>query len=302
MPGNALKPFPGFFSTMKFNYIFRHTGIKDSPNAEESNTVANNDQTAPISPSSLHCHRNGMLFYAWFEAMHTRIDIAICDISEENCLAVLETVSSEINRIELMTDRFNRHSELSRLNLLAAQQATTVSDELYAIIADCINFYHETAGAFDITIQSLNNYRDGINDLQLNASSKSIYFRNSNVRIDLCGYIKGYALDRIIALFNDKNIANALINMGNSSIAALGDHPNGNGWKITHPSYRTQTITLFNECLSSSGNSENNLHVLNPSTGLPAEWGGIHTIITPTATEGEVKATALCVKSTANHK
>jgi thiamine biosynthesis lipoprotein len=287
---------PGFYyHFMKFNYIFRKNSQGATTQHDEKSTQP--DEISCTTGTAKYGNaRNGMFFYAWFEAMHTRIDSVICDKNEACCLAVIENVISEIRRIEKLADRFQSDSEISRLNQLASLHAITVSDEMFAIISECINYFHQTAGAFDITIQSFNNYRKGIHDLELNSTSKSVFFRNPNVQLDLCGFIKGYALDRIIALFYEEGIANALINMGNSSIAALGDHPNGKGWKITHPSEPTQSITLFNECLSSSGNSANHLHIFDPSTGQPAACGSIQTIITPTATEGEVKATAMCAR------
>lgn len=265
---------------MKFRHIYKHNSEKGSKTNRKTEAAEGQNQ------------RNGMFFYVWFEAMHTRIDIVICDKEEAFCLAITEKLISEISRIEKMANRFDPESELSRLNQLAVQQEVLVSQELFAIIADCIGFNIETAGAFDITIQSFNNFRSGIQALALNPAQKSIFFSNPNVQIDLCGYIKGYALDHVITLFKQAGIVNALINIGNSSIGALGNHPNGKGWEIAHPAKPAESITLHNACLSCSGNTPEYRHIINPANGLPCTRIGIEAIVTPTAIEGEVKATA----------
>ncbi len=66
---------------------------------------------------------------------------------------------------------------------------------------------------------------------------------------------KGYALETIKSILNECVIENALINMGNSSVLALGNHPVGTGWKVNN-------ILLHNECLTTSGNDSPNVGIL----------------------------------------
>ena len=58
------------------------------------------------------------LVYAWFEAMHTRIDIMLWDRdrSEAELVSAVEAVERETMRIERMASRFLAGSELSAIN------------------------------------------------------------------------------------------------------------------------------------------------------------------------------------------
>ena len=61
---------------------------------------------------------------------------------------------------------------------------------------------------------------------------KTVYFTRKGISLDLCGYIKGYVLDCIRKILETNHISDALINLGNSSILAIGNQPLGQGWKI----------------------------------------------------------------------
>ena len=63
--------------------------------------------------------------------------------------------------------------------------------------------------------------------------AQSVFFQQAGTTINLSGFLKGYALDKIREILKVHIIANALINMGNSSVLALGNHPVGTGWKVS---------------------------------------------------------------------
>ncbi len=235
------------------------------------------------------------VFYAWFEAMHTRIDIALCNMDEENSIILLENIVNEIQRIELFSNRFDPQSELSSVNRLAAISPYKISDELYSILEKCLYYKELTHGTFDITIQSFNDYRQGIENIALDSISNTIYFNDPNVQLDLNGFIKGYALDEVKSLLKINNCNNALVNFGNSSILALGNHPNGKGWKVNLPESVNEYIILHDQCLTNSGNSTNHLHIKNPQTGNFGQPTSIISVITDNASNGEVLSTSLCI-------
>ena len=91
--------------------------------------------------------------------------------------------------------------------------------------------------------------------------------------------------------------------MGNSSVLALGNHPAGTGWKVsfgdqasTTKNYKTQSILLNNECLTTSGNnSDDRKHIISPSSGKPLEGVRQVTVVTDDGTTGEILSTSLFV-------
>ena len=82
-------------------------------------------------------------------------------------------------------------------------------------------------------------------------------------------------------------IENALINMGNSSVLALGNHPVGTGWKVNN-------ILLHNECLTTSGNdSPERRHIVSPRDGKLVEGARQISVVTTNGAIGEILSTAL---------
>lgn len=238
------------------------------------------------------------LFYVWFSAMFTRVDMIIyTDDSKTNLKDIAQQIKNQISRIEAFANRFNENSELSKLNANAYKNEVTVTIELFRIIADCQEYNKRTSGYFDITVNSLNGFRGGAEVLSLNADKQTIRFLHPDVLIDLSGFIKGYALRMVRQTLQKENIDNALINLGNSSVLAMGNHPFGKGWKISHPETDTKTeCILFDACLTTSGNQAGTTWpVLNPLSGMAVKEKKAVSVITEDPADGEVLSTALYV-------
>jgi thiamine biosynthesis lipoprotein len=242
------------------------------------------------------------IFYAWFNAMHTRIDIALCNLSEEKSKNLLDEIVPEVSRIEKMTNRFDNESELSKLNLIAAIEPVYTTPELVNILHRCKEYNELTLGAFDITINS-GNYKYGcINHLKIDTVANTIFYNHPDLQIDLNGFIKGYTLDNVRNIIKKNDCYNALINFGNSSVCGIGNHPGGEGWKINLPNSANDFVILKDECLTTSGNTSKYQHIKNPETGEYCNSNETISVITENATSGEVLSTALCVSETKLHK
>lgn len=232
------------------------------------------------------------IFYAWFAAMHTRIDIAFCHLPEDDSLCLATEIQKETLRIENLTNRFNPHSELSRVNRLACIEPVVLSDELFCILSNCRHYYDLTFGCFDISIQSGSIYPDRIKMIKLQADTKTIFFEDERIQLDLNGFIKGYALDKAMEIAKAGKCSNALINFGNSSIGAIGNHPKGKGWKIKLPDSDI-SITLIDQCLTNSGNAENHKHLIHPQTGEFSPRTDTISVLTQSGVAGEILSTTL---------
>lgn len=232
------------------------------------------------------------IFYAWFAAMHTRIDIAFCYLPEDDSLYLATEIQKETLRIENLANRFNPHSVLSRVNRLACMEPVVLSDELFCILSNSLHYYDLTFGCFDISIQSGSNYPDRIKQIKLHPDTKTIFFEDEKIQLDLNGYIKGYALDKALEIVKSGNCSNALINFGNSSIGALGNHPKGKGWKIKLPDSEL-SITLINQCLTNSGNAENHKHLIQPQSGKLSPRTDTISVLTQSGVAGEILSTSL---------
>ena len=236
------------------------------------------------------------IFYAWFDAMHTRIDIILCDLSEEKSKEYCELIYTEIERISAITNRFDPNSELSNLNKEASKQFIKVSNELFQLIKYSVAAFTKSNGCFDITINSYNKFKEGITGIDLVEKYSSIRYVNPDIKVDLGAITKGYVLDLAVNILKEAGIESFLLNFGNSSIAAFGNHPNGNGWKVALNN-EGNFYLLHNEFLSVSGNNSlERKHIIDPHTQQFIEGKKECAVVTSSGIEGEVLSTINFIK------
>lgn len=204
----------------------------------------------------------GLISYGWFGGMHSRFDIALLSDTTRKAQVslIVERCETLVRNIEAMASRFLPDSALvSHYN-----SGSAMPPELIEIIDRCNDIASCTAGYFDTTVHG---------EIP-----------------DLCGFLKGYAAERIKELLLSEGYSDALINAGNSSIVAIGSAPDSDDWSIGTPS---GNIALRNEALSISGlHPDGSAHIVNPltgqySTGTPLVVSG------PEADVAEVLSTAL---------
>lgn len=203
-------------------------------------------------------------------AMHTRIEILLTGMAQSDGRALMERIEEEIRALER---RFNCHDERSPLavmNLRAAGQSVEVDDDMFMALELCEVFRRATGGAFDIATDTA---VAGQSSYRLDASCHAVRYLREGVRLDMGGFAKGYALERIRQMVADAGVETALMNFGNSSVAALGHHPYGEWWAIgvEHTSQRGQLaheVHLQGSAMSVSGRStDGRYHIVNPATG-----------------------------------
>lgn len=256
-----------------------------------------------IQHKELLINKNQKLLYAWFSAMHTRVDLVLLS---NNSATDLMTIAAEINaiigRMEKTGNKFDAESEIAHVNNAACDIPQQISAALFQMLTDCMQYHHDTYGHFDITVNSDNGFKNGMSEILLNKHLSTIKLQHPDVKLDLSGFLKGYVLKEIKDYLGKKGIENALVNLGNSSILAIGNHPNGKGWKINLTENPSEEIELFNECLTTSGNEEHTKWpVRNPKTGEAFTSGKIISVKTADPAHGEVLTKALFM-ATENEK
>ncbi len=229
------------------------------------------------------------LFYAWFEALHTRVDLAICSkIDQDGLVEFVKMLQIEIEKFELIGNRFDPKSEISHVNTNAYKSDVVLSNELFEILSDCQMYNHKTYGYFDIAINSTNHLKPKEEAYLLDSQKQTIRFSNSGILLDLSGFLKGYVLERLIKIAENECYANLLINLGNSSIFAKGNHPCGKGWKIQHPENNSDCV-LLNECLTTSGNNgKTKWPIVNPTDRVAVTTKKSVSVVTKLPAVGEV--------------
>lgn len=206
-----------------------------------------------------------------------------------------------IHQLEKIANYYDPASELASVNRTASASPVVLSEELFGMIDLCLEYNTKTLGCFDVTIHSDNYDQNTIHSVCLSAVNRSIFFQRKGVTINLSGFLKGYALERVKDILKAHGINNALINMGNSSVLALGNHPAGLGWKIDFGNQSgfvtkddERSILLHDECLTTSGNdSEERRHIISPYSGKLIEGRKKVAIVTENGAIGEILSTSL---------
>lgn len=231
-------------------------------------------------------------YYAWFSALHTRVDLLLLAPLPEPAFLVAEVaIHSCLQDVEHMGNRFDPASEISiardaasppadvTASVAAAKRCPApLSASLFSLLARCLRAYHETGGLFDITVNSPHFTPGLIHDVELIPSPTtgggSLLLHQSDIILDLSGILKGYALERLRQLLPTLGIHDALISLGNSSILSLGSNPSD---------------IPAGQCLTTSGNATpERRHIRHPLTGRFITGQRQVSVITPDGIDGEI--------------
>jgi thiamine biosynthesis lipoprotein len=244
--------------------------------------------------------------------------------------AAVEEAFEEVRRLDRMLSNYRPDSEWSGVNRLASLQPVPVSEELFALIAECIEFSRRSEGAFDISVGPLMKvwgfYKGtgrlphgaevrhalgavGYRHVILDRERRTIRFARTGVELDPGGIGKGYAVDRMVSVLKSAGVAAALVSAGGSSIYALGAPPGEPGWRVTirNPVDERKTaadVVLRDESMSTSGNYEKFFraggriysHIMDPRTGRPAEGMFSASIVAPRTFDSEVWAKPVYIR------
>jgi len=233
-------------------------------------------------------------------AMATAWTISIADEDAESAAWAAEQAIAVIDRIEEDLSRFKPTSYISQLGRLQAGEQLKVSRETYECLELAKAVWHETQGAFDVTVardpSSREAWTSGMGQFAL-CESERIHVSESGLAIDLGGLGKGFALDEISQLYQEHSISNAFLDSGGSTFLAIGNEsPEAEGWPATIGPYGV--IALKNEALSASGFEVQGQHIVDPRTGAPVETDRQRTWVqTESAALADALSTATLVMS-----
>jgi thiamine biosynthesis lipoprotein len=220
--------------------------------------------------------------------MGTRFDILLIHSNAERLNGLWTHIINELERLDKILNRFDPHSEVSKINSHTYQSKIQISKEMESILQLCSYYYETTSHLFDITLKDFSK-------IQLHEHS-CISFISPDISLDFGGFAKGYALKKIKKLIEQENINHAFVNFGNSSILGMGHHPYGDSWRVSFLNPYNQSLLnefdLKNTTLSTSGNTlQYTGHIMNPLTGLFNEQRKASSIISTDPLEAEILST-----------
>jgi thiamine biosynthesis lipoprotein len=266
-----------------------------------------------------------------FTAFASPVSLQLADADPAAAATALAEIQAFLDRAGRDWYAFG-DGELARANAsLAAGGTATLSPELAAVVARALQLADASGGRFDPGVGALVTLWGFDRDDRLAATlappseaALAGALRGSGragdvtldgrtlratrpVRLDLGGIAKGTAVTRIGDLLARAGIGNALIDLGGSSLLALGRRGDRD-WRVglRHPRADRVFASLRlagGESLATSGDYERFFraggkrygHVLDPRTGRPAEGAVSTTVIARDAELADAAATALLV-------
>lgn len=235
--------------------------------------------------------------------MATLFEAWLVGDDEEHLAAVGEAVLDEVERIEQVLSRFDRGSELYRVNRQAAQSPVRVSYELFEVLQDCLRHGAKTDGFFDVTATaSLSLAISRPDRVHLDAAKRTVAFADPSLQLDLGGYGKGYALDSAAAILSRFGVESFLLHGGTSSILARGMSADGGPWLVAlgdpfEPERsELEKFPLVNAGLSTSAACDARqatADIVDPLAQRVVAAEEAYCVVAPTAKEAEVISTAL---------
>lgn len=255
--------------------------------------------------------------------MGSRFNIVLPLDKKENGKEIFHSVQKEVLRIDKKLSYFNEESTVYKINQNACKTCMELDNEMIDIIQICIDYSKLTYGAYDITLRPViektvksgnhvgaddNEGKSYLDKIVFNKNKKTIFFESNKVKIDLGGFGKGYALEKIKPLLDSAPIENAFVSFGESSILVKGKHPGGKNWQVgikdlTNKKEPLHTFHLFNNSISSSSNYYVNdsgqlcrkINVISPFTYKPVEEKKVTSVQSVSPLQAEILSTAFLV-------
>ena len=250
-----------------------------------------------------------------FRAMGTHIELLLDAEPGPEVVLGFTRVENEFRRLEAALSRFEATSELSLLNALGSIEA---SEDLLAVVRAALDARERTGGRFDPTVHRALVAAGYDRSFELVESAHRaatlappergggevrVLGRRielgEDVRLDLGGIAKGYAVDRAVGLL--ASYGPCLVNAGGD--VAVAGTPAAGVWPVgvELPS-ESLTLGLERGALATSGRDrrrwtvgdDERHHLIDPRSGRPSASNLLRvTVVAATCTEAEIRAKAL---------
>lgn len=254
------------------------------------------------------------LYHTQTYVFGTLVDISIYGEEEAQAQQITSQITREFQQIHNRLHAW-KPSEINGINHTFVEgRPKLIEPDIVSIIQDATQLSIQSEGLFnpaigklikawgfqrdeftpvipdEATIKGLLAEQPRMTDIVING--RQIISNNPNVKLDLGGYAKGYALDVGLKLLNEFHVENALINIG-GNVIALGKHGD-RPWVvgIQHPRKPDAIATIALEsgwAIGTSGDyqrffiqeGKRYCHIIDPRTGLPAQGTQSVTVLIP---------------------
>ena len=257
-------------------------------------------------------------------AMDTVMNFTLYGKKKQAVDTVKPLLAGGVSALEKILSATEEGSDIARLN---RRGAGGVGAETAEVLAKALELCEATGGALDITAYpavkawgfTQEEHRVP-SPAELEALAEKIDYAAvklegdavslpEGVEIDLGAVAKGWAGDLLAEAVRANGISSALLDLGQSTIAAVGAKPDGSPWRIgvvdpARPGAYFAVVELEDMAMGTSGgyqryfeqDGEIYWHILDPDTAAPARSGlASGTVVSPSALTRDGRSTALFV-------
>ncbi|MEO5685636.1 MAG: FAD:protein FMN transferase [Chitinophagaceae bacterium] len=235
--------------------------------------------------------------------MGSRFDITIVGKDAVQAENYIDTVISEVTRIENLISDWIPASQVSQVNSNAGIGPVVVDREVFELTKRALHFSIITRGAFDISFAAMDRIwkfdgsmtamptaeaikksveKVGYKNIILDSIHSTIFLTLPGMKIGFGALGEGYAADRCREMMLARGIKAGIVN-GSGDMNTWGKRPDGSYWNIgiTNPFHKDElfaVIPLHEGAVVTSGsyekfvvfNGKRYAHIINPATGYPA--------------------------------
>lgn len=243
--------------------------------------------------------------------MGTMVEFTLAGGDRESFDAAAEAGFREISRLERLLSSYDPESDVSRVNAAAGEGPVEVSPEVAEVVSTALEISRLTGGAFDPTVGSLAGAwgwsgekgvvpapeelepllaRVDYRKVELDPGASTVALAEEGMALNLGGVAKGYIVGRAIEALKEKGVTRGIVKAGGDMTVfdTAGGGPFIIG--IRHPREGDAlmgTVSVATGAVTTSGDYERFFmkdgvryhHILDPSTGYPAEGTRSVTIV-----------------------
>lgn len=234
---------------------------------------------------------------------------------------------SWIKDFENTWSRFKPNSLLSQINASAGQEKIALTPEQDHVIQLCDHTYRQSNGLIDATSfpltrlwdqaakndqlpteEEISEVKKHVNWNAIEHSPGSVFLPEKGIALEIGGFGKEYAVDRLIELAKCSGIANLLVDLGRD-VAVAGSPPHGPYWVVGAENASEENSALYrlaitDRAVATSGNGRRFRtiggkkfgHIIDSRSGHPAETDVLTaTCLAPDCLTAGVLSTSACI-------
>jgi FAD:protein FMN transferase len=287
-----------------------------------------------LALSQVSCESGSESVYLEGSTMGTQYHVTLVEppseLDQEELQQQIDVMLESLNQ---SMSTYREESEITRISAAPSGEWLSISEDFLQVLDEALRVSSNTAGAYDVTVGPLvdlwgfgpqrsdvvppegqvasRRQRVGYQALEVDRENMRLR-KNEPRELDFSSLAKGYGVDRLAALLEQRKVTNYLVEIG-GEIRVAGHSPRKTDWAlaIERPQLLggepVAALALNAGAVATSGDYRNYFevdgirysHTIDPRTGYPVEHQLVSvSVIADTAMRADAWATALTVLGT----